>query len=97
MVGSAASLKRDGQWGKLGEPSEELAAAEITPVGTAGEKGIVDEIVASGLIGLLLQAGKEIWLRISDDNALTRKTIQTQLEAIECWCYWTLAIPEQSR
>jgi hypothetical protein len=46
-----------------------------------GEKGIVDEIVASGLIGLLLQAGKEIWQRIRDDNALMRKTIGTQLEA----------------
>ena len=37
-------LKRDGQWGKLGEPSEELAAAEITPVGTASTPSPLDRV-----------------------------------------------------
>ena len=46
-----------------------------------GEKDVVAELLASGLLGLLLAAGKEIWLRIRDDNALMRKTIGTQLEA----------------
>jgi hypothetical protein len=46
-----------------------------------GEKDIVGALLASSVVGLLLSAVKEIWLRIGDDNALMRKTIGTQLEA----------------
>jgi hypothetical protein len=45
-----------------------------------GEKGIVDEIV-KGAIGPIIQAVQTIYSKAKDDNTLTRKTIQTQLEA----------------
>jgi hypothetical protein len=45
-----------------------------------GEKGIVNEIV-KGAIGPLIQAVQAIYSKAKDDDALTRKTIQTQLEA----------------
>ena len=49
-----------------------------------GEKGIIDEIVTGavkGAVDPLIQAIQAIWMRHKDDSALTRKTIQTQLEA----------------
>jgi hypothetical protein len=45
-----------------------------------GEKGGLGEI-ASGAIGPLIQALQAIYFRSKDDDLLTRKTIQTQLEA----------------
>jgi hypothetical protein len=48
-----------------------------------GQKGIIDEIV-SGAIGPLIQAVQAvqaIYFKAKDDDLLTRKTIQTQLEA----------------
>jgi hypothetical protein len=45
-----------------------------------GEKGAIEEIV-SGAIGPLIQAVQAIYFRAKDDDLLTRKTIQTQLEA----------------
>lgn len=47
---------------------------------TTGEKGVIDSIVAVA-IGPLIQALKAIYSRAKDDDELTRKTIQTQLEA----------------
>lgn len=49
-----------------------------------GEKGVVDEIVSgavSGAVGPLIQALLAIYMRRQDNDALTRKTIETQLEA----------------
>jgi len=45
-----------------------------------GEKGPIEEIV-SGVIGPLIQAVQAIYFKAKDDDLLTRKTIQTQLEA----------------
>jgi hypothetical protein len=45
-----------------------------------GEKGVIDQIV-SGAIGPLIQALEAIYFRAKDDDLLTRKTIQIQLEA----------------
>jgi hypothetical protein len=46
----------------------------------SGEKGAIDEIV-SGAVGPLIQAVQAIYLRAKDEDQLTRKTVQTQLEA----------------
>jgi hypothetical protein len=48
--------------------------------GKRGEKGVIGEIV-SGALGPLIEAVKGIYFRAKDDDALARKTIQTQLEA----------------
>jgi hypothetical protein len=45
-----------------------------------GERDWIEEAV-KGVVGPLVDAIKTIWLRIRDDNALIRSTIQTQLEA----------------
>ena len=45
-----------------------------------GEKGIVEEIV-KGTTGPIIQAVQTIYSKAKDDDALTHKTIQTQLEA----------------
>lgn len=45
-----------------------------------GEKGVIDQIV-SGVSKPLIEAMVAIYFRARDDDALTRKTIQTQLEA----------------
>ena len=55
------------------------SALSLMPEGK-GEKGPIEEIV-SGAIGPLIQAVQAIYFRAKDDNLLTRKTIQTQLEA----------------
>ena len=47
---------------------------------TAGEKGLIADLV-SGAVKPLTDAIVAIWSRVRDDNALMRKTIQTQLEA----------------
>jgi hypothetical protein len=52
----------------------------LIPAPKPGEKGIIDEIV-SGAIGPVIQAVQAIYMRAKDENALTRATIQTQLEA----------------
>jgi hypothetical protein len=46
-----------------------------------GEKGGVAEQLVSGAIGPLIQAVEAIYFRAKDEGLLTRKTIQTQLEA----------------
>jgi len=45
-----------------------------------GERGWIGEAV-KGAIEPLVDAIKAIWLRCRDDDALMRKTIETQLEA----------------
>jgi hypothetical protein len=45
-----------------------------------GEKGVIEQIV-SGAVGPLIQALEAIYFRAKNDDLLTRKTIQTQLEA----------------
>jgi hypothetical protein len=45
-----------------------------------GQKGVIEEIV-SGAIGPIMQAVQTIYSKAKDDDTLTRKTIQTQLEA----------------
>lgn len=52
----------------------------LLPPRPAGQKSPITEI-ASGAVGPLIDALKAIWLRTRDDNALMRKTIETQLEA----------------
>jgi hypothetical protein len=47
---------------------------------STGEKGVIEDVV-KGAIGPLMDAIKAIWVRSRDDNALMRKTIETQLEA----------------
>ena len=46
----------------------------------SGEKGVVEEIVA-GVAKPVIEAVEAIYFRAKDDDALTRRTIQTQLEA----------------
>jgi hypothetical protein len=46
----------------------------------SGQKGVIDEIV-TGALGPVIDAVKMIWVKRMDENALTRATIQTQLEA----------------
>jgi hypothetical protein len=55
------------------------SALSLIPQGK-GEKGIVEEIV-KGAIGPIIQAVQAIYFKAKDDDTLTRKTIQTQLEA----------------
>jgi hypothetical protein len=55
------------------------SALSFIPQGK-GEKGGIGEIVG-GAIGPLIQALLAIYFRAKDDDLLTRKTIQTQLEA----------------
>ena len=45
-----------------------------------GEKGVIDQIV-NGLAKPVIEAVVAIWQRVRDDDALMRRTIQTQLEA----------------
>jgi hypothetical protein len=52
----------------------------LVPAPRAGEKGWIQEAV-KGALGPLVDALKAIWLRSRDDDALVRKTIETQLEA----------------
>jgi len=51
----------------------------LVPPSPPGVKGPLTDIV-SGVVGPVVDAVKAIWLRTRDDNALMRKTIQTQLE-----------------
>ena len=52
----------------------------LIPPARAGEKGVIDEIV-SGALKPIIEAIQTIYLRAKDEDALTRATIQTQLEA----------------
>jgi hypothetical protein len=56
------------------------SVAGLLPAVPAGQRGILGDIVG-GAVGPLLDAIKAIWLRVRDDDALMRKTIETQLEA----------------
>jgi hypothetical protein len=47
---------------------------------TAGQRSAITEVIG-GLVGPLIDAVKAIWMRGKDDDALMRKTIETQLEA----------------
>jgi hypothetical protein len=58
-----------------------------------GEKGGISEIV-SGAIEPLIQAVQAIYFRAKDDDLLTRKTIQTQLEATS-WPAFASVSPSQ--
>jgi hypothetical protein len=51
----------------------------LVPPPPPGVKGPLTDIV-SGVVGPVVDALKAIWLRTRDDNALMRKTIETQLE-----------------
>ena len=56
----------------------------LVPAARAGEKGWIEDAVkgaVEGAIEPLVDAIKAIWLRCRDDNALMRKTIETQLDA----------------
>jgi hypothetical protein len=52
----------------------------LVPAPRAVEKGWIEEAL-KGAIGPLVDALKAIWLRSRDDDALVRKSIETQLEA----------------
>jgi len=56
------------------------SALSFMPQGNGGERGPIEEIVG-GVIGPLIKAVQAIYFRAKDDDLLTRKTIQTQLEA----------------
>ncbi len=55
-------------------------AQALLPPAATGEKGVLDQIVG-GAVEPLVQALLAIWTRVRDEDALTRQTIQTQLEA----------------
>ena len=57
-----------------------------------GEKGVVEQIV-SGALGPLIQALQAIYMRAKDDDALSRATIQTQLEATSWPTFVSIAPP----
>jgi hypothetical protein len=71
----------EGQLGR-GFEKREAFCQSVQPLvpQSSGQKGVIDEIV-SGAVGPLVDALKVIYLRARDDDALTRRTIQTQLEA----------------
>jgi hypothetical protein len=56
------------------------AAASLVPTPAQGQRGVFGDIVR-GAIEPIIQAVKEIYFRAKDESALTRKTIETQLEA----------------
>jgi len=56
------------------------AAAALLPAPKLGEKGVLEDILKA-LIEPVVTAVKEIYLRSKDDDALMRKTIETQLQA----------------
>ena len=56
------------------------AAAALLPAPKLGERGVLEDIVKA-LIEPVVTAVKEIYLKAKDDDALMRKTIETQLEA----------------
>ena len=56
------------------------SVVRLLPPSAPGTRGPVADLV-SGAVGPLVDAVKAIWLRAKDDDALMRKTIETQLEA----------------
>ena len=56
------------------------AARALVPL-RSGERSVVGEILASGAVALLIKAVQALYFRRLDDDALTRRTIQAQLEA----------------
>ena len=53
---------------------------QLVPGPIAGARGLIEEII-KGTIAPLIGAINTLWLRSGDDNALMRKTIETQLQA----------------
>ena len=47
---------------------------------SAGQRGPIGDMVG-GAVGPVVDAAKAIWMRVRDDDALMRKTIENQLEA----------------
>ena len=66
------------------------AAQALLPPAATGEKGVIDGIV-KGAVEPLVQALLAIWTRARDEDALTRATIQTQLEATSWPAFAALA------
>jgi hypothetical protein len=64
---------------------------KLLPPPKTGEKSPIADIV-SGAVGPVIDAVKAIWLRTRDDNALMRKTIETQLEATR-WASFAAVSP----
>jgi len=58
---------------------------------TGGQKGPIAEVV-TGIAEPVIQALVTIWSRVRDDDALMRKTIQTQLEATS-WPAFDKVVP----
>lgn len=91
IAGLVVALARKGQPASLADLQERLGRgvakreAFCAGVGAlvparSGERSVIADIV-KGAVGPLIQAVQAIWLRARDDDALTRKTIETQLEA----------------
>ncbi len=76
-----------------GFEKREAFCKSVQPLVSAsnGQKGVIDEIVA-GALGPVIDAVKAIWLKRMDENALTRATIQTQLEVTK-WLPFDLVAP----
>lgn len=58
----------------------------------SGERTWVGEILAGGSATLMIAVVHAVWLRVRDDDVLTRKTIGTQLEAAR-WPEFDLGTP----
>jgi hypothetical protein len=91
IAGLVAALAQRDQPGSLndlrdrtqrGFEKREAFCKSVQPLvpSISGQKGVIDEIVA-GALGPVIDAVKVIWVKRMDENALTRATIQTQLEA----------------
>jgi hypothetical protein len=92
IKGLTVALASRGQPGSLPDLEERLqrgfdkrqafckSVQPLVPPSLSGQKGILEEIV-SGVAKPLIEAIVEIWKKRMDNDALTRGTIQTQLEA----------------
>ena len=61
---------------------------------TRGEKsGLIDLLGGGEVLSSMIEALKELALRWADENALTRKTIQTQLEAAKWLDFRAVSLP----
>jgi hypothetical protein len=58
---------------------------------TAGQRNVITDIVG-GAVGPVVDAIKAIYLRKQDDDALMRKTIETQLEATSWPAFASIAL-----
>jgi hypothetical protein len=91
IAGLVVALAQKGAPGSLpdlearlqrGFAAREAFCNEVLPLlpKTGGQKGPIAEVV-TGVIKPVVEALVTIWSRVRDDDALMRKTIQTQLEA----------------